>query len=109
MHNELETKLEGLHPIIAIAAAVFISLVMVATTFTMFIHSGAYNTVKQIQVGSQLTAASLGDSYDVTSPVNAIDIINYEAILKQKLSTIDNQTDFNSGAISPQTLGLPAN
>jgi hypothetical protein len=109
MHNELENKLEGLHPVVAIASAVGISLIMVVTTFTMFIHSGAYKTVKQIQVGSQLTAASLGGSYDVTSPVNAVDISNYEVILKQKLSSIDNQADFSESALSPQALGLPSN
>jgi|GEM_PF-495497 hypothetical protein len=109
MHGDIEKKIEGLHPGTAIAGAVVISFMMVLIPFIMFLHSSAYDTVKQIKIGSQLSAANLNGSYDVTSPVNAIDIANYEATLKQKLTTINNNADFNQNDISNQTLGLPAN
>ena len=109
MHGDIEKKLEGLHPMTAIMGAVTISIVMVFIPFMMFLHSSAYETVKQIKIGTQLSAANLNSSYDVTSPVNAIDIANYEATLKQKLSGINNSADFNQNDISNQTLGLPTN
>ena len=109
MHGEIEKKLEGFHPITAIVGAVIFSFLMVLVPFVMFLHSSAYDTVKQIKIGTQLSAANLNSSYDVTSPVNAIDIANYEATLKQKLSGINNSADFNQNDISDQTLGLPSN
>jgi len=109
MHGEIEKRIEGLHSGVAVAGAAAISLAMVLIPFIMFLHSPAYETVKQIKVGSQLSATNLNGSYDVTSPVNAIDIINYETTLKQKLAIINNNTDFNQNSISNETLGLPNN
>jgi hypothetical protein len=96
----------GINPFLVIMAAIALATAMVVITTVNFLHSGAYNTVKQIQIGVQTTEGINQSDLDVTSPINALDINEYAADLEQRLNTLDNYEDFGPEAVSDASLGL---
>lgn len=97
---------EGLNPFIAILGTMIITVVMVTVTTIVFLRSGAYATVKQIQLGIQATELVDQGDLDITSPINAADIDEYATSLSQRLNAIDNDKDFGPEAVSDAALGL---
>ena len=94
------------NPLVAIGIAIGIAFAMVMTTFTIFINSGAYTTVRQIQVGTKVARSLQGSNMDTRSPIKADDIGAYQQELNKRMRTIDDSTDFGQDDISDQTLGL---
>lgn len=106
MEADAKTAEHGTNPISAIALAIGLALAMVAVTFTIFINSGAYTTVKQIQVGTNFARSNKMDGYDSTSPIKATDIAKYQQDLNNRLNTYDDKNDFGPADISDSALGL---
>jgi len=90
----------------AIIVAIGMALFLVFVTFFIFISSGAYTTVKQIQAGSKITRSLQNGDIDTRSPIKADDISAYQTSVDQRLKTIDNATDFGVAGVSDQALGL---
>lgn len=96
----------GFNPIIAIGLAITVAVVMVTVTFIVFINSGAYKTVKQIQVGTKLARSIKPEGYDSTSPIKSADIDSYSQKLNSRVDKYNNQADFGPTNISDPALGL---
>jgi len=96
----------GTNPLLAIVLAIAIAAAMVTVTTLNFLNSGAYTTVKQIQIGIQTTDAVNQSDLDIISPINAADIDKYVTTLEQRLNTSDNYEDFGPEAVSDTALGL---
>lgn len=94
------------NPILAISVAIGIAMAMVAVTFTIFINSGAYKTVMQIQVGTKFAKSIKVEGYDSKSPIKASDVTSYQQELEKRLNGYNYQTDFETSAISSSSLGL---
>jgi hypothetical protein len=105
MANEAEI-VKGLNPTVAIALAIVIASAMVLGTTLSFLHSGAYTTVKQIQLGIETTESMDQGGLDITSPINAIDIDDYANSIDQRIKLIDDYADFGPEAVSDAQLGL---
>lgn len=99
-------NIEGLNPIIAMLAVIFITAAMVTVTTIIFLRSSAYATVKQIRLGIEATDLLDQDDVDVTSPINATDIDTYSSSLFQRLDALDDYKDFGPDTVSDTTLGL---
>lgn len=106
MEADVKTTSEGANPITAIAIAISIALAMVGVTFTMFINSGAFTTVKQIQVGTNFARSNKIDGYDTTSPIKTTDITKYQQELNNRLNGIDDKHDFGTADVTDSALGL---
>lgn len=106
MEAEIHKSTYGSNPILAIGTAIGVAIAMVSVTFTLFIHSGAYKTVKQIQVGTKLARSIKVEGYDSKSPIKATDITTYQLDLNKRLNKYNNQADFNPAVISDSALGL---
>lgn len=98
--------IKGFNPTVAIAVAVAAAFVMVLVTTIIFLRSGAYATVKQIQIGIRATESMDQGNLDITSPINAIDIDQYADGISQRLNMIDDYADFGPEAVSNAQLGL---
>lgn len=94
------------NPLVAIGLAIGVAFAMVMTTFTIFINSGAYITVRQIQVGTKVARSLQGSNMDTRSPIKADDIGVYQKELSKRMGTIDDTADFGQADISDQALGL---
>jgi len=103
---EAEQHQTGGNLMSAIVVAIAVALVMVITTFLIFINSSSYTTVKQIQSGSRIARAIQSGDVDTRSPIKADDIDLYQKSVDQRLSTFDDGTDFGSSDVSDQSLGL---
>jgi hypothetical protein len=79
---------------------------MVTFTTISFFRSSAYNTVKQIQTGNKFVRSIDKDTIDTISPINASDIDEYAQSMKQRLRTLDDESDFGPADVSDTTLGL---
>ena len=102
-------RLEGMNPVVAIGAAISVAIAMVMVTFVIFINSDAYQTVKQIQIGTTFAQSLKNSEYDTKSPIKADDITEYQKSVDQRLGTFDDTADFNPTDLSEQSLGLTAN
>lgn len=103
---ESEQNTSGPSLLSAIITAIGMALLLVLVTFFIFISSGAYTTVKQIQAGSKITRSLQNGDIDTRSPIKADDIDSYQASIDQRLKTIDNTTDFGVSGVSDRALGL---
>ncbi|HOR23368.1 hypothetical protein KBB76_00020 [Candidatus Saccharibacteria bacterium] len=88
-----------------ILVAVMVAIVMVSFTTVAFLKSEAYATVKQIQVGSQ-RHNYLDEDIDVTSPIKASDIDEYQTSFRERLHSLDDNKDFGPTNLSDENLGL---
>lgn len=99
-------KIEGTNPVLAISMAVAIAALMVIATTYNFLHSGAYTTVKQIQIGTRVVHSIDQGDIDTTSPIKAADIDQYVLSIKERIKALDDTTDFGPAAVSDSALGL---
>jgi hypothetical protein len=90
---------------IAIAAMAGVVVAFVLITFSMFLRSSAYETVKNIQANTKINGSSLGD-YDTTSPVKAADIEETVRGIENKIDGLDNSADYGPESVSDANLGL---
>lgn len=97
---------KSFNPIVAIGIAIGVATIMVGVTFTVFINSSAYKTVKQIQVGTKLARSIKPEGYDSTAPIKASDVEAYSQRLNNKVNSYNNQLDFGPANISDSALGL---
>lgn len=97
---------EGANPIAAIGLAIVVALAMVMTTFTIFLQSSSYTTVKQIQAGTKIARAFKVGDIDTKSPIKADDITAYERTVQQRLKMLDDQSDFNKDVVGDQRLEI---
>lgn len=103
---EVEQHQTGGNLVSAIVVAISVALIMVLTTFLIFINSSSYTTVKQIQSGSRIARAIQSSDVDTRSPIKADDIDVYQKSIDQRLNNFDDGTDFGSNSVSDQLLGL---
>jgi hypothetical protein len=107
MEEHREHVLEGMNPVTAIIGAIVIAAAMVVVTFTVFVNSTAYATVKQIQIGTKIVQ-TLSSDIDTKSPIKADDITQYQKSVEQRTATMDDASDFANADLSDQALGLTA-
>jgi hypothetical protein len=89
-----------------LSVVVSLALLMVAATTTVFLRSGAYTTVKQIQIGSRLTDTFDNHGLDVTSPIKSTDIDVLSDSVLARVRSLDDATDFDGADVSDTALGL---
>lgn len=106
MELELKSSPQGSNPILAIAVAIALAISMVVVTFSVFIHSGAYTTVKQIQTGTEVARSAKISGYDTGSSIKASDIAKYEEAMVLKLNSFSDEADFGQAQINDSALGL---
>lgn len=104
--NQSSEKIEGTNPVLAIGIAIVIAALMVAATTYDFLHSGAYATVKQIQIGTRVVHSIDRGDIDTVSPIKAADIDQYALSIKERIEALDDNTDFGPAAVSDSALGL---
>lgn len=90
---------------VAIGIMACVAAASVIITFTMFLNSSAYVTVKNIQANAKINGPGLAD-YDTTSPVKTADIDETAKAIENKLDGLDNQADYGPDAVSDTTLGF---
>ena len=105
---EESTTSKTASPMLALIIAIIIAGLMVIVSTVVCLNSGAYTTVKQIQSGSKLIRSiDLDkDGIDTSTPIKASDIDAYSASIKQRLQSLDDNTDFGPGPVSDASLGL---
>jgi hypothetical protein len=106
MEPLLDAENKGTNPLIFIGLAIAVAVVMVISTTTSFFRSGAYMTVKQIQIGTQSTISLNDESIDMLSPIKDSDIDVYASNISQRLKLLDDKADFGSEAVSDTSLKL---
>jgi hypothetical protein len=107
LDDQTEDSDKSVNPIAAIGIAIVLAGIMVMITTVNFLRSGAYTTVKQIQIGIKaVDSVNQSDELDITSPINAIDIDEYASGINQRLDLINDYADFGPEAISDSSLGL---
>lgn len=97
---------EGFNPVLAISIIISIALAMVIITFTIFVRSSAYTTVKQIRSGKVVVHALDKSDLDTTSPIKANDIDAFAKTVDQRLRMLDDASDFSAADVTDQKLGL---
>jgi len=100
------SKIEGFNPVLALSIIIGVSMVMVAVTFTIFVRSSAYATVKQIDKGQSIVHALDKSDIDTTSPIKANDIDEFAKTVDERLRTLDDAKDFSASDVSNQSLGF---
>jgi hypothetical protein len=106
MDTDTSATTNGSNPILAIGVAIALAMSMVAITFTIFIQSGAYNTVKQIQAGTDVAKSIKMSGFDTKSSIKASDIAKYEEAMMLKVNSLNDISDFGPDQISDTALGL---
>ena len=104
--NRQPEKIEGVNPVLSLGLAIVVAALMVIASTYNFLHSSAYTTVKQIQIGTRIVHSIDQGDVDTTSPIKAADIDQYALSIKERLKALDDNTDFGSAAVSDSTLGL---
>ncbi|HUD03791.1 MAG TPA: hypothetical protein VMR51_03305 [Patescibacteria group bacterium] len=104
--NQQPEIIEGANPVLAIGIAVLMAALMVAAATYSFLHSGAYTTVKQIQIGTRVVRSIDHGDIDTVSPIKAADIDQYASSIKERITVLDDNNDFGSAAVSDSALGL---
>lgn len=99
----------GTNPLLAIGLAIGVAIIFVLVTFLIFINSDSYKTVKQIEAGTAIAKSFQSSEFDTTSPIKADDISSYQQSVSQRLSTLNDESDFGVQALSDQALGLSSN
>jgi len=95
-------------PLLAIGIAVLVATIMTIVTTLIFLNSGAYTTVKQIQTGSEIiTPYQLSQvGIDTSKPIKASDIDDYASTIQKSLQTLNDNQDFGPVPVSDNSLGL---
>jgi hypothetical protein len=89
-----------------ISAVIGLSVLMVITSFMMFIRTGgAYNTVKQISAASNTLQKNDLEGYDTTSPVRADTLGAYMKIVDDKVMNFDDEVEFKLDILDKRDLG----
>lgn len=96
---------EGINLYLAIAIMAALAVASVLITFSLFLRSDAYKTVKIIQANEKLDGSTLSD-YDTTSPVKPADIEDTMKGIQNKIDGLDNTADYGSDGVSDTTLGV---
>lgn len=97
---------DGASLYVALVVAASLAALLVIFTFTMFLNSTAFGTVKNIQAYEQVSTDGL-DDYDTTSPVKAVDISETLKGIENTINKLDPQSDYGSEQVSPESLGIP--
>lgn len=104
-HSASNVNTIGLSPIVVVLVAVGLSIVMIVLTFTAFLQSSAFTTVKNIKTYAQFSSSELSD-YDTTSPVKAVDIEEALKSIEADINSLNNQTNYTPDQLSDESLGL---
>lgn len=99
-------KRDGPSLYIAVFVAIAVATLMVTTTFTIFLNSSAYSTVKRIQANQNLAGQDLQD-YDTISPVKAVDIDETIKGVQNTMGKLNPENDYGPAPTSKESLGLP--
>jgi hypothetical protein len=102
-------KTQNVSLTIPLTIAIAIAAVMVITATVIFLHSAAYNTVKQIQIGTQVANSIKKSDIDTVSPIKASDIDQAYVTIKGQLNSLNDKADFGPTAVSDTSLGLVGN
>lgn len=105
-NNFIERRVNVSNPVVALAFIIFIATCMVLVTTSMFLNSGAYQTVKQIQSGIKATSESDLSEYDTKSPIQSSDIDKFTENLGKNNSNINNESDYQTPAVDYQGIGI---
>lgn len=106
LNNTADVKKEGIPLSWAIMVTIILSAVLVAMSFVIFLYSGAYDTVKQIQAASTAIKDDSIKDLDVKSPVQAIDLRDYSDAIKNRILILKDAEDFNTSELDATKLGF---
>lgn len=98
--------IQGFNPVLAIGIIIGIAVIIVAVTFTIFIKSSAYVTVKQVKKGKSIVHALDKTDLDTTSSIKANDIDLFSQSVDRQLRLLEDASDFSASGVSDQKLGL---
>lgn len=104
--NNPVIKKDGVPLSWAIFAVILLSIGLVAVSFGIFLYSGAYDTVKQIEAASTAVKDDSIKDLDVKSPVQAVDLRDYSDAIKQRIMLLNDTEDFNISGLDAGTIGF---
>jgi hypothetical protein len=88
------TRIQKLNLLWVVIITIGISSVLVLLSFTIFLKSGAYDTVQQISAAENVLATSV-EGIDTTSPIQASDLEEYAQSLPQRVKLLNDAEDFS--------------
>ena len=91
---------------LALSIVIAIAVAMTAVTITVFLRSGAYVTVKQIQIGSHVSYTFEEGDLDVTSPIKSTDIDELAKNVYSRVQVLNDDVDFGSSDVTDVALTL---
>lgn len=98
--------IESTNLVMPLVVAIIIAVIMVTTATLIFLNSSAYNTVKQIQIGTQVANSLNKSDIDTVSPIKASDIYQTYNNIKNQLNQLNDNNDFGPSAVTNQALDL---
>ncbi|MDQ5953792.1 MAG: hypothetical protein QG647_528 [Patescibacteria group bacterium] len=104
--NFIEKRIDVSNPVVTLIIVLIIASTMVVITTSMFLRSGAYQTVKQIQNGIKATSESDLSGYDTTSPIQSSDIEKFTENLGKNTGSINNEKDYQDPVVDYQGIGI---
>jgi hypothetical protein len=82
-----------------------ITTVLVIISFTIFLNSGAYLTVKQISTANKVLKDESLEGLDTSSPIQTSEIRLFSDSLPQRVKALNDSEDFRIDIISSEALG----
>ena len=89
-----------------IIVTIAISALLVAISFGIFLRSGAFDTIQQITTASKTLAEDDLKGYDVTSPIQASDLLKYGESLDSRIRPLEGSEDFGPSQLDDSVLGI---
>lgn len=96
---------DGISIFWVVVIVIGISAALVLVSFTIFLNSGAYSTVKQITAAAQTLQKDDLEGYDTTSPIRADTLGSYMRGLEAKVQGLDDSKDFRQDLLDKEDLG----
>lgn len=95
MEERTHPHLQRINLAWAVAFTIGLSMIMVIISITIFLQSGAYDTVKQIRAADSVLQTNL-EGIDTSSPIQAIDLQEYSESLPQRVKSFNDSEDFGA-------------
>ena len=105
MSNISEKQKNGVSLLWVIVTVVLVSISLVTVSFTIFLNSNSYDTVKQISAAKNSLEQDDLDGYDTTSPIQPKDLNVYSRTLNARVKNFNDSEAFSNEIISEEVLG----
>lgn len=102
--EEISTKNKSVNPVLAIALAIVVALVVSSINLALFIRSDMYEKVKLIQNPEQVLTDD--SALDTSSALNVENLNLLKKDIDTKFELLQDDSDFSVYDISESTLGI---